>query len=202
MIATLGSLFLAQQWVQTRSRGEGSQGWQATIKPSQCVSLQSCRPRASWVVSAFVAFACCRVSKRFCCLIPLLQELPTGKWQLNCRSSGSGWRLWQESGSLDWLSWMQADPDRTRTLCGEFWRPLQERPWFTRVVGLAPVSLDPLGRSAVAAGGRCRIGMGMPDQWAWPRRYPSDTVAARRRLEATVGAAPVHCTSHHGPCGP
>jgi len=89
---TLGSLFLVQQWDQTRSRREGNQGWQGTIKHSWCVSVQSRRPRTSWLVSAFVAFACCRVSRRFCFLILLQQEPPTGKWQLNSRPSSTAWR--------------------------------------------------------------------------------------------------------------
>ena len=41
-------------------QGEGQKGWQSTRKHRQCMSMQTRKPTASWVVSAFVAFACCR----------------------------------------------------------------------------------------------------------------------------------------------
>lgn len=74
------------------------------------------------------------------------------------------------SGLLNRLSQMRAGPDRSQMLRGEFWRLLQEWPWFSGAVGLAPAPApagpNPLGHSAAVAGCCCRIGVGTLDRLA------------------------------------
>ena len=79
------------------------------------------------------------------------------------------------SRSLDWSSWTRTDPDRTRTLCGDFRRPLQEPILVARPVGPAPQGHVRLGLTTAASGGSGRSGSESPDQLSQTCASPDRT---------------------------